>query len=233
MSSLLNSHYEKIVCINLKERPDKYKFIKERFDKYDIQVEFYHPVIHNYVSKIVKPLIDAKVGNWNVQFPNEFNTMSSFYSVVKCALIDGIQNLFIFEDDFQMHSRWNELLPKYFEKLPQDTDCIMLYAFMSEFTPQNIRINSYWMKAFRSWSHIAIGMNRRYMEEYIKQLDNFPRIADLVSYQMMENGYNFYIAYPVLGIPSKIFSSNIRGTNKNYDKIQNMFTLGLNENNYV
>lgn len=232
--SLLNEYYEKIVCICLKERQDKYEYAKKQFEKYNIQVEFYRSVIPGYAQKIVKPLVDAKAGHWNIQFPNEYGTMSSFYHVVKSAIIDNVQNLFIFEDDFQMHKNWDELLPKYFEKLPSDHDIVMLYSYMSSLNPENIRVNSRWIKGFKSWSHIAIGMNKRYMEEYIKQLDMFPRIGDLVTYQMMEKGYNAYIAYPVLGIPSKSLTSNIRGEQKNYDNylMQNAFTLGLNENNY-
>ncbi len=72
------------------------------------------------------------------------------------------------------------------------------------------------------------------MKEYINQLDNCPRIGDLVTYQLQEK-YNAYIAYPILGIPSKQFISNIRGNNKNYDNpfSQNAYTFGLNENLYV
>ncbi|MFA5152805.1 MAG: hypothetical protein WC554_09615 [Clostridia bacterium] len=234
--NLLNEKYDKIVCISLKEREDKYQFMLKQFEKHNIQVEFYRPVIKGFTNKIVRPLVDAKIGHWNTQFPNEFNTMDSFYHVVKSALIENVQNLFIFEDDFQMHKNWDELLPKYFEKLPIDHDIIMLYSYMATFNPENIRINSRWIKGFRSWSHIAVGMNCRYMEEYIKQLDNFPRIGDLVTYQMMENGYTAYVAVPPLGIPSKQFVSNIRGADKNYDKQQflggNAFMLGISEDNY-
>ena len=230
----LNDRYEKIVCINLKERKDKYEFMLAQFIKNDIQVEWFHPVIHNYANKIVKPLVDAKVAHFNVQYANEFNTMSSFYHVIKSALLDGAQSLFIIEDDFHMHKQFNELLPKYFDKLPADADIVMFYSYEHPLLPENIRVNSRWIKGYKSWSHLAIGMNRRYMEEYIKQLDAFPRIGDLVTYQAMENGFNAYVSYPVLGIPARRFSSDIRGNEKNYENplIQNAFTFGLNYSNY-
>jgi len=233
--SLINERYDRVVCINLKERKDKYEFMQKQFEKHDIKVEWYHPVIPGYAAKLIEPYINSlqnKELRFNRQFPNELGTMQSFYSVIKEGIIDGIQRLFIFEDDFQMHSRWDELLPKYLDTVPNDWDILQLYSFMTQLNPENTKVSARWIKGFKSWSHIAIGMNKRYMEEYIKQIDNCPRIGDLVTYHMMENRYNSYIAIPPLGIPSKKFISNIRGDNKNYDKIQNVFTLGLNENLY-
>ena len=58
-------------------------------------------------------------------------------------------------------------------------------------------------------------------------------IADRGSWEMMTSKlYNFYIASPPLVIPSKNLSSNIRGENKNYEKIKSVFLLGVNENDY-
>jgi hypothetical protein len=237
--SLINERYDRVVCISLKEREDKYKFMLNQFIKHNIEVEWYRPVIHNYIGKFSELYADKynkpeqNLILFNKNFLNELSVMQSFYHVVKNALIDGVESLFIFEDDFQPHKDWDELLPKYFEKLPQDADLIMLYSYQHELFPQNIRVSSRWIKAYRSWSNIAVGMNKRYLEEYIKQIDNCPRIGDLVTYQLQEK-LNCYIACPVLGIPSKQFISNIRGNNKNYENplFQNAYTFGLNERNY-
>ena len=235
----LNKSFDKVVCISLKEREDKYNFMKKQFKKHKINVEFYRPVIQGYASKFIKPYIDNlqnKELRFNQQFPNELGIMQSFYYVDKTALLEGVQKLFVFEDDFQMHSKWDELLPKYLDTIPNNADAILLYSFMSALNSENIKVSSRWIKGFRSWSHIAIGMTKKYMQEYIKQMDNCPRIADLVTYQMMENGFQVYVAIPPLGIPSKQFISDIRKNNKNYDKPQllngNIFMLGLSESLY-
>ena len=237
--SLFNQKYDKVVCISLLEREDKYRFMQKQFLKYDIEVEFYRPVIQNYNSKLIELYADKynlPTQNkilFNKQFPNELGTMNSFYTVVKTALLQGVEKLFVFEDDFQMHKDWDELLPKYFEKLPQDTNVILLYSYMHQLFPENIRVSSRWIKAYKSWSHIAIGMDKLFMAEYIKQIDKAPCIADVATYNLQEK-FNCYIANPVLGIPAKQFISNIRGNNKNYDNplTQNVFTFGLDENLY-
>ena len=242
--SLINQKYDKVVCMNLIERPDKADFMKIRFDKYDIKIDdWYHPVILGYSQHFIEPYAD-KFNNpnnndirFNKQFPNEFGTLCSHYTLIKTALLQGVQNLFVFEDDCAFHKDWNELLFRYMNTIPEDADGILLYSYMSKLEQQNVRVTPRWTTGFTSWSFLAYGLNRRAMLGYIKIMDETPMIADRGSWWMMTyQNYNFYIATPPLVIPSKEFTSDIRGENKNYDKPQflggNIFMLGLNENNY-
>jgi GR25 family glycosyltransferase involved in LPS biosynthesis len=170
---------------------------------------------------------------FNPAFPNELGAMQSHYSVIKSALLDGAQSLFVFEDDCCFNKKWDELLPKYLDSIPENTDGILLYSYMSDLNPQNIRVKPRWTKGFASWSFLAYGLNRKAMEGYIKLQDETPMIADRGSYHMMTYlNYNFYVASPPLLIPSKQFDSNIRGENKNYEKIKSVFLLGINEQDY-
>jgi len=240
MCSLINQHYSKVVCICLKEREDKYKYALSQFIQHDIQVEFYRPVILNYARHFVDIYADKyndeskNYVRFNKSFPNEFGTLHSHYYVIKSALLDGAQNLFVFEDDCSFHKDWNELLPKYLNTVPEDADGILLYSFMSQLEPQNIRVKPRWTKGFASWSFIAYGLNKRAMEGYIKLQDETPMIADRGSWTMMTHlNYNFYVASPPLILPSKELTSNIRGSNKNYEKIKSIFIMGINEADYT
>lgn len=237
--SIINNRYDKVVCISLLEREDKYQYALSQFIKHDINVEFYRPVIQGYASKFVELYADKYNDPsrnhilFNKSFPNELGTFQSHYNVIKTALIQGANSIFVFEDDCAFHKKWDEYLPKYFDTLPEDADGVLLYSFMSQLEPQNIRVRPRWTKGFASWSFIAYGLNRRAMEGYIKLQDSQPMIADKGSWVMMTHqGYNFYIASPPLILPSKTFTSNIRGENKNYEKIKSIFILGINENDY-
>jgi GR25 family glycosyltransferase involved in LPS biosynthesis len=238
--SLINERYERVICICLKEREDKYKYAVAQFAKHDIHVEFYRPVIPGYAAKLIEPYAD-KYNDWsrmyvlfNKQFPNELGAMQSHYNVIKTALLDGVQNLFIFEDDCAFHKNWDEYLPKYFDTIPVDADGILLYSFMDKLQPQNIRVAPRWTKGYASWSIIAYGMNKRAMEGYIKLQDSQPMIADKATWIMMtqQGGYNFYIASPPLVLPAKQLTSNIRGENKNYELIKSIYILGIDEKDY-
>ena len=240
---LINERYDKVVCICLKEREDKYKYALAQFIKHDIQVEFYRPVIPGYAFKLVElyadkyNIIEKHHLLFNKQFPNELGAMQSHYTVIKSAFLDGAQSIFVFEDDCAFHKDWETLLPKYFSTIPEDVDGVLLYSYMANFEPQNVRVRPRWTKGFASWSFLAYGLNRRAMEGYIKLQDSQPMIADKASWVMMTHlGFNFYVASPPLVIPSKTLTSSIRGDNKNYEKQQfvggNVFMLGINEQDY-
>lgn len=239
MSSILNTQFEKIVCINLKERPDKKQYMMDHFIRHEIEVEWYHPVILGYARHFVDLYAD-KVNDYstnrvyfNKSFPNEFGTLHSHYYVIKSALLDGAQSIFVFEDDCAFHKDWDTLLPKYLNTIPEDAGGILLYSFMAWLEPQNVRVKPRWTKGYASWSFIAYGMNRKTMEHYIAFQDKSPMIADRGSWEIMtrENA-NFYIASPPLVIPSKTLSSNIRGENKNYEKTRTAFMLGISDDDY-
>ena len=236
--SLLNEKYDKIVCISLKEREDKYKYMLAQFIKHDIDVEFYRPVIPGYAAQIVGPYIEKhnkpNETRFNPQFPNEFGCMQSHYHVIKTALLEGAENLFVFEDDCAFHKDWDTLLPKYLDSIPENTDAILLYSYMHHFEPQNIRVKPRWTKGFASWSHVAYGYTRKTMEAYIKIIDSQPMIGDRGSWILMTHkGFNYVIASPPLVLPSKELASSIRGENKNYENYsKSVFVLGIDETKY-
>jgi len=236
--SLINEKYDRVVCINLKERPDKKEFIQKQLDKHDISFEFFHPVILGYSQKFIELYTDKyNPGQWpiffNKQFPNEFGTLHSHYYIIKSALLDGVENLFVFEDDCAFHKDWNELLPKYMNTIPEDADGILLYSYMSKLEPQNVRVKPRWTKGFMSWSLLAYGINKKTMQGFIDLVDNSPMIADRVSWEMMtRRGFNFYVASPPLVLPAKDLTSNIRGENKNYEKTYSVFLMGINQSDY-
>lgn len=236
----LNGKYDKIVCINLRERPAKKEYMEAMFHKYNIlDVEFYHPVILGYADKFVNLYADKynKPENnyvlFNKQFPNEFGTMHSHYHVIKTALLEGVENLFVFEDDCAFRKDWNTMEQQYLDSIPENADGILLYSFMDRLLPENVRVNARWTKGYMSWSLLAYGMNKKAMEGFVNFMDNVPEIADKATWSMMSHyGYNFYVASPPLVLPSRNFNSDIRGENKNYDKIPSIFTLGINQEDY-
>ena len=234
--SLINERYDKVVCLSLLEREDKYLYMNEQFKKYNIEAQFYRPVIPGYAKTLLDPYINGLKGQdlrFNQQFPNELGAMTSHYTIIKTALLEGVENIFVFEDDCAFHKDWNTLLPKYLDTIPEDADGILLYSFMDRLQPQNVRVKPRWTKGFASWSLLAYGMNKRAMTEYIKLQDTFPMIADKASWVLMtQHGLNFYVASPPLVLPAKTLTSSIRGENKNYEKIKSIFVMGVNEGDY-
>ena len=241
--SLINEKYNKVVCICLKEREDKYKYSLAQFIKHGIDVEFYRPVVPGYAAQLLEDYYkrwnspDNMKIRFNPRFPNELGAMQSHYHVIKNALIEGAKSIFVFEDDCVFHKDFDTLLPKYMNTLPNDAEGVLLYSYMANLEPQNVRVAPRWTKGFASWSFLAYGLTERAMKGYVQLQDMQPMIADKASWVMMtQQGFNFYIASPPLIIPSKSLTSSIRGENKNYEKAQflggNVFMLGISPDDY-
>jgi len=233
MSHILNDHFDKVICISLVEREDKKKKAEKKFDELGMSVEFHRPVIHGYNKNIVKYLSNTPISKFNEGHPNEIGAALEHYTVIKTAYLQGVEKLFIFEDDCLFHSKFNELLPKYLDKLPTDWDMIMLYSFMYDFLPQNTRVSSRWIRAYQSWSLTSYGMNRKMMEEYLKSQDLFFTISDLTTYKLQERtDLNIYISTPCLCILDTDLGSNIRNE-MNYKSSPTVLMTGVNEKDYT
>jgi len=232
---LLNKEFDRVICINLLNRPDKKEHMQEKFDKLGIGVEWFHPVQYGFAKEIVeslKPTVND-FPRFNVKTPHEFGAAMSHYTVIKTALLQGVEKLFIFEDDVMFRKDFNEQVEKYMEKVPENWDMVMFYSFMYELKPQNVRVNGRWIKSYLSWSMMANGMKKSAMEKYIELQDKMFQIADRVSFKMPElTDLNIYSAVPTLCIPNKDLGSNIRGDNMNYITTKTILNLGFSEDNF-
>ena len=223
----LNKDFDRIVCINLVNRPDKREKMQSRFNKLEISFEWYNAVQYGFLPNLTKPIIDSKKAHFNPTTPYEIGAALSHYAVIKQAFEEGIERLFVFEDDAVFHKEFNSRLDKSLDLLPADWNIILLYSFMYEILPENKRVNSRWITSYRAWSLMSYGINRKAMAEYIKRQDQFFTISDLVTFKMQEEGWKIYSAVPTLCVPS-MDVSNIR-TAQNYIQTPTIINLGINE----
>lgn len=226
----MNKYFDKIVCINLLERKDKYESAKARFIKHNINVEFFHPVKYGFNQLIASSLKQNPnyKGTLNTYQPNELGCSFSHYHVIKQAYMEGVNNLFIFEDDALLHKDFNNLFNKYMSNIPSNWDSIMLYTYMAELNNNNIMLSNNWMKAYNSWSTLAYGMTREFMEYYIEFQDNYLSVSDMPSY-IAQKENNIFIGKPLLCIPSSQ-ESDIR-IYKNYNN-ETTLTKYINKIDY-
>lgn len=234
----LNKYFDKVFCINLLERKDKKEKIAARFKKLDIDVEWFTAVTYGFTHKIVPFLVDNKICYFNRQYPNEFGAALSHYTVIKKALLNDYDQIFVFEDDALFDKNFNDKIPNYLDALPNDANMCMLYSFMFKILPQNIRVNKYWMKSYKAWSLMAYGMDKKMMKAYIQSQDQMFMISDHVTFQLQERSkLNIYSAIPSICIPDTEIGSNIRN-DMNYEntgglgKTRSITNLGIPNENY-
>ena len=231
---LLNQTFDKVVCVNLLNRPDKKEHMQAKFDKLGIEVEWFNAVPYGFAGEIVSSLKPSvqDYPRFNVKTPNEFGAAMSHYTVIKTALLQGHKNIFVFEDDVMFRKNFNEVFTNSFSTLPEKWDMFLLYTFMYKIQPQNVRVNSRWIKSFDGWSLMSYGMNKKAMERYIAEQDKFFSIADRVSFKMQGKDLNIYSAIPTMCIPNQKLGSNIRGDNMNYVNTNTVINTGYSNENY-
>lgn len=188
--SPLNNVFDRVVCINLVERQDRNKLINNELKKFNIKFEFYNPVKFGFAGIIAEEIMNSftktRRGFFNIFQPNEVGCAISHYSVIKKAYLEGVNNLFIFEDDITLDDDFNEKFKLYYSKIPKDWNMMLLYSFMQRWEDRMIPVNEYWRTAHNNWSCVAYGMNRKFMEEYIKSADEYFCIADLTTLKLEE-----------------------------------------------
>jgi GR25 family glycosyltransferase involved in LPS biosynthesis len=212
------------------EREDKKFIIEQKFKDLNIDVEFFRPVKFNFIKIILEKFAHGPNSSFSLATPYEFGASLSHYQVIKTALLEGRESLFIFEDDVMFDKNFDNRLTRSFSELPQGWNMIMLYGFAYNLDGC-LRVNSKWIKPKNFWSAMAYGMDRKAMEEYIKMADKFCSVADLPTKDMQET-LNVYCSVPSLCIPDIKFGSDIR-VNMNYATTKTVINLGYGDENYI
>jgi GR25 family glycosyltransferase involved in LPS biosynthesis len=229
----LNKEFDKVITVNLLERRDKRDKMQARLDQLGIETEWFSAVQYGFAPSIVPAMVKAGVAHFTDQYPHEFGASMSHYTVIKTAYLENVKKLFVFEDDALFRKDFNEQFDKYMDKVPDNWDMIMLYSFMFQILPQNLRVNSRWIKSYKAWSHMAFGMNRNMMKAYIDFMDKKFMIADHSTYMLQEtSNLNIYSAVPTLCIPNAKMGSNIRGEQLNYVQHNTAINMGINNDIY-
>jgi GR25 family glycosyltransferase involved in LPS biosynthesis len=112
------SYFDKVYCINLEERTDRWDSCLEKFKEYGI-VNF-------------KRFEGIKVnGNLSSKKLGQIGCSASFYNILKDARDKNYNNILILEDDFNFtvsKDEMSEALGKAFEEMPKDWDMFYLGA---------------------------------------------------------------------------------------------------------
>jgi glycosyl transferase family 25 len=114
----INSYFDKIVCINLKRRHDRWEESKKEFEKHGINVLRIDAVDGN-------PMGWTKGSKFPGRHDGALGCIASHVNVYKMAKENGWKNVLIIEDDCEFIDNLNEKFKSSIKTLPEDWD--MLY----------------------------------------------------------------------------------------------------------
>lgn len=109
----INDFVDKIYCINLDRRPDRWGECEKIFNKHGLVVERFSAV-------------DGKDIDKTHLLPGELGVIRSNYNVIKKAKENNLNSVMIFEDDVELSENFNELFSEYIKQVPDDWSFIYL-----------------------------------------------------------------------------------------------------------
>jgi len=157
----INDFFEKIYCINIDRRTDRWESCLVEFKKHDLEVERFSAT-------------DGNIDNYNLGYPydNELAGAISHLNVIKKAKELNLKNVLVLEDDVVFEDGVNQLFPFFIEQLPNDWDFI---NFGGNHIGGLFYVSPNISKMNRSYALHAYGVNNKSYDQiigYMEQLIN-------------------------------------------------------------
>ncbi len=137
----LNNYFNKIYCINLKRRPDRWKRVSKMFENYSVDVQRIEAIdgsIHGHLSLLR---------------PSQYGCFMSHKSAYEDAVKNGYEKILILEDDVYFDKNINSYD---FEKLPEWD---MMYPGASQAPNTNVwdveMKDGYYLNNAKTWGTFA------------------------------------------------------------------------------
>ncbi len=182
----MNNFFDRIFCVNLDSRPDRWKSAVEEFEKHSLQVE-----------RI--PGIDGS--KMNLDFPPEIKegavgcALSQFFAI-KYAKQLGLNNFLLLEDDIQFEDNINNIFDEYVKEVPEDWD--MLYLGGQHYHGMNLQqISEHVYKCEYTLAAHSVAFKSTVFDRFINNLIDITKPCD-VHYAESHKEINAYVFIPHL-----------------------------------
>jgi hypothetical protein len=166
----LNEYFDKIYCINLDRRTDRWEECEKIFSKYGLEVERFSA-------------IDGSKNNYNLGYPydSELAGAISHTKVLEKAKELKLKNVLILEDDVDFVDDLVKLFTELIKRLPENWDGLL---FGGNHVGGGTMINENILKVNRSYALHCYGINSKVFDETIDFMNS--RIQDVI-----DNGKDF------------------------------------------
>lgn len=203
---MLNDFFDKIYCINLDRRPDRWAECQAEFEKLNLIVE--------RVSAI-----DGTKLNNNTRLKNGALALSlTVYNIITEAIENKYNKILILEDDIEFTENIN-VFSEEISSLPEDWDLLYFGGNHNIHvgSSQPIKINEHFRKLHNTYSTHAIGINSSGFKLIDEKLKTDIKEIDVL-YAEIQKTNNVYCFNKLLATQRNSFS-DIENMTVNYKQI--------------
>lgn len=129
----LNDYFQKIYCINLDRRPDRWQECLDQFSIHNLEVSRFSGVDAKNIPEIME-----KVNRTPGLVFGDIGCGRSHRLIIEKAKKDNLDNVLILEDDVEFHDNLNEIFSESIQEVPDDWDILFLGG--------NHSLNNIWQK---------------------------------------------------------------------------------------
>lgn len=203
----VNSYFDKIYCINLERRLDKWIKVKKEFDKYKLNVSRFSAIDGNDLRCEVESAgsVEEMSAQGLIENKNALGCLLSHLNVIQDAKLNGYKRILVFEDDvFLCKNFLSEI------KRIQEIDWKLLYLGCSQFNWKEIKVCKGCYLSNDSYGTFAYALNIDAYDEIISMLNSRKKSVDnlMIDFQSKNVGV-CYTIYPNI-VVSDVTGSDIR-----------------------
>lgn len=201
---MLNDYFNKIYCINLDRATERWRISNEQFNKYNIKVERF---------SAIEPLANGFYLTDNEHiYKGEVGVLRSNYEIIKRSKEENLENVLIFEDDFELEPNFDIKFNEYITQVPEDWDFLYFGAYHHELRPP-IMITKNVARMTHSFCLHTFAVKHTMYDRILEIIKEEKRPVD-VYYAFMMSSCNAYVFRPHL-------SNQLNGYSYIQNKIQN------------
>lgn len=191
----LNSYFNKIYCINLDRRTDRWEECLNEFKKHNLNVERFSAIDGRNLEIVLEELLAQGLTVGNI------GAIYSHRAIIQYAKDKNFENILILEDDIEFHENVNQLFFDYIMDIPSDWDMIFFGGNHSEnniwMTEPLISVTEHVYKIIRSYAnHCYVVKNTAY-DKLIEALSRKDKPNDVLISDIQKQ-LNCYLFRPHL-----------------------------------
>jgi len=213
MASYLNTYFDKIYCINLDRRPDRWKECEDVFAKHDLQVERVSAVDGNPDPENIKMTATDN----RIIKPGMIGCAMSHLKVCQLAKAGNYSQILILEDDIDFIETLNQDFENYILQVPANWQ--LLYTGGNHLGNHNVRsVSQNVVRIFNTYTTHFIGMKKGMFDMMIDRIPSKITNPIDVIYAEWQRQFEAYCIVPHLSWQRTSYS-DIENCVADYDKI--------------
>ena len=224
----LNTYFDKIYCLNLDRRIDRWRKVSKEFSKISINVERWSAIDGDNLTNSDVTFVDDKINErisssiGKIENKYALGCLLSHLQIIKDAKEKGHRKILIFEDDIILSNNFLEEV-KQIEKL----NWKLLYLGASQFLWNNIEIKDGYYNCQKTLGTFAYAIDSSIYDDLINIFEKRSQSVDnLLSIIQSKYKNECFTIYPNIVI-SNVENSDIR-SEKNISTYANSMRWNLN-----